>query len=458
MAFGVYEYPHTELHDSELSEVLMLYHKLVNDYNEIVEKLRKAEADWQYSMDYVNKWNSKWAQDINELRQKFHETTEEIKAVQEELINRFEVERTAITHYMDDVLSQIKTDNWETKNYIDDEIDAAIDNINADLAEYNKKVHDMLEMFKSDFEGIVDNLNELIVNNMNDFKLYISTELGAIMSIINSYESNINSYHSITMEKFDNLLAEYRLMLENAKSEYQRELGNAVVRITREYSTADENILDIMREKIADLNSRIDEVEQMTVDIRADKVLVMSPVTHRVKRIQWTLDEMWTFYQVWALEMWEMQDLGLTVEQIRDWICDKGLLPNHVGVEMLDLVAMGKWIFLEKPDIIAQVKGDIEKITYEKLNENADRIEREITANTIANVTTYFSGIISTVTYIAGELQPMQGKIDENARVIENHENAINENRQLITGIQDTLDDAEFVLKQNGNIEIKKGE
>lgn len=108
MAFGVYEYPHTDFYDSDLSELIKFYKIAVDDYNEIVQKVREAQRQWQESMDYVEKWNHKWQLDMIKLRNEFNKATEEIKSVQEELIKRFEVERLGITTMLTMCYSKLK--------------------------------------------------------------------------------------------------------------------------------------------------------------------------------------------------------------------------------------------------------------------------------------------------------------------------------------------------------------
>lgn len=500
MAFGVYEYPHTDYYDSDLSELIKFYKIAVDDYNEIVQKVREAQRQWQESIDYVEKWNQKWQRDIIELRQEFNKATEEIKTVQKELIKRFEIERLGITSYVNDVLQQIKADNDETEEYVTSETDRAIREIEQRLKEYQQNLNNAINIWNDMVKDELDNLSNNFKENMNQFKEFMKDELDTIMSIFESYEASVNAYYDHTATLYNNLLREYEAKLQANKDAVGRELDDLYGRITREYEADDDDVVQQLNEKIEELRERIEEVNQARVDIQADKVLVKSPITHLYKRIQWVLDEMWTFYQVWSLEMWEIQELGLTVGRIKDWVCDKGLIPNHKGVEVLDVAAMGKWIFLEKPDILAQLQGQIEQITYDKLAENEDRIVQEVTAT----ATSYFAGIVNTVTVIAGKLQPMQDEIDANKAAIgvnsssisamdtrvtaleeksirlaeeivtttsvfnaklqstnDNVETLINlqdEIEQVVGNISATMQDAKFTINENGNFAIVKGE
>lgn len=433
MAFGLYEYPHTDYYDSDLSEVLKLYKKLVEDYNEIVEKLYKAEADWQYSIDYVENWNQKWQNDIHELRQEFVETSNKIIEVQQELITRFEIERLGITNYVNDVLQQIKDNNASAKEYIAEDNARTIEEISERITAYQNNLKTALESFESMFDRSLTEQIQMIRANLTEFKEFIRDELDTIMALFESYEASVNAYYNQTATLYNNLIDVYAQKLETHKGETYKQI-EALKPIIKE---GDDAVLQQLNDQVQILREEIDEVDKARVDIQADKVLIKSPITRVYKRIQWVLDEMWTFYGAWAIEAREFDDLHITAEEFDNWICDIGSWQagdrnKHTGIEALKFDAMARWILLEKPDILKQLKGQIEQITYDKLAENEDRIIKEVTDASIATAASYFAQIVNTVTVIAGKLQPMQEEIDTSMRILENHENAINKHQQAI--------------------------
>lgn len=398
------------------------------------------------------------------------------------------------------MLQQIKADNDETEEYVTTEVDRAINEIKKHLDDYQKSLNEAIQIWNNMVKDELDGLDSNFKETMNEFKEFMKDELDTIMSIFESYETAVNAYYDHTITLYNNLLKEYEAKLQANKEVISRELDDLYGRITREYEADDEDIVQQLNEEIQELRERIEEVNAARVDIQADKVLVKSPITHVYKRIQWVLDEMWTFYQVWAIEAREIDALGLTAEQLDTWKPNEGLLPQFEGIEALRWDAMGRWIMLEKPDILARLQGQIEQITYDKLAENEDRIVQEVTAT----ATSYFAGIVNTVTVIAGKLQPMQDEIDANKAAIAVNTSSIsamdmrvkilegesirlaeeivtttsvfnaklqntNDNVETLIKLQDeieevvgdissTMQDAKLTINENGNIAITKGD
>lgn len=393
MAFGISEFPHTQFYDSDLSELIRLYKQLVGDYDEIVEKLKQAQKEWQESIDYVEKWNQKWGRDFVELRKQFTDTTEQIKAIQQELIKRFEVERQGMAHYMNDILEQIKADNRKKKDEIGENIDKYITEFEEIQNNYRTSVREMLTAFEKEFEASLNLLDLNFKQDLSVFTDYVAHEVDTLVALIKAADASAGKFYDSTMERYENLLSQYDSKLKNAYNYFDSKLDEMVHEYGETSEEWEEKTNDIY-EKLAELAERIEEVDKARVDIQAENVLIMSPVTHHVKRIQWVLDEMWFFFKAWELTAGEMADLGLTVEQFANWVCDKGLLPTHVGITALEMAAMGKWILLEKPDILAQLQGQIGEITYEALAENKEKITQEI----IGTTSSYFSGILKDAT------------------------------------------------------------
>lgn len=413
---GGFEYPHSSFYDSELSEMLRYYKQLVEAYEGILEKLREAQRDWQDSRDYVEKWNQKWSKDFIELRNLFNKTTAEMAKVQKELIERFETERAGMSHYMYDILNQIKDDNLDKLDKIKKSNKEQIVEFEKIQTQYRTAMKEMLNIFGDEFKASLNLLDLNFKDTSKELQLFISTEVNTLINLIKTLEISNEKYYEGMLGKYEDLLNQYDNKLKAAIKQTLNDVYGYVDNYTlkSDFLAAQENC----RLEIHQLERRIEEVNQARVDIQAKKVLVMSPVTHKMKRIQWVLDEMWVFYQAWAVNMQEIADLGLTVEEIKDWVCDKALLPTHIGVTMLELAAMGKWIFLEKPDILAQLQGQIGDITYEALAENKEKITQEV----ITTSTSYFAGIPTKV-----EL------------------------------IEETLADATLTMKSNGNFAIGKG-
>lgn len=435
MAFGLHEYPHTDLYDSDLSEMLKFYHKLVDDYNEIVQKMRDSQRQWQESMDYVEHWNRKWQQDMAEMRKDFVDKSKELRDLQLELLDRFEKERTGMQSFMTDTLEQIKADNRKRNADFDELIKKRNDEFKELTEIYQTRFHDSLEDFQSAFQASLDGLDIAFKNNMGEFKNFVGDEMDTIMSLFESYQNMVDNYYKSSMGKFTDATDKYEKLLNRTAAELSAEYTKRL--LTKVDVDNFENYTDQMYSTVEQLEKKIKEARDFRIMVQTDELLVVSPVTGRLKRIQWTLDEMWRGLQVWGIEMHELRDLEYTVGEIVNWVCDKGKLPTHVGIEVGDITALGKWILLEKPDILAQLQGQIEQITYDKLAENKDKIEAQITADTIANVTTHFSGIIHTVTVMEGKIQP----IEQDIANLQQHASDVDDALQAMDDRDDKMDD-----------------
>jgi len=483
MAFGGnfgsgFEYPHSSFYDSDLSEMLRKYRQLVDEYNEILEKVREAQKNWRESIDYVDKWNRKWEHDMAKFRQDLVKTSEEIREVQTELIKRFEAERTSMASYMDNVLWQIKEDNNDTREEIDELISNYVKQVENLHNLYVITIKDNLEKFQQAFETSLNLLSLDVKNNLKGFENFVGVEMETLMSVFESYDKSVNNFWKMTMQKYDDLLATFEgklnlkaLELMNNYHQELEEVQENIEAVDRKYSSAVERL-----EKL------IQDVKDYRIEVQTDDIIIISPVTHRLKRIQWVVDEMWRAFLAWAIEAEEFDALGLTAGEIDNWQCNWGLLPGVKGIEALDFDALGKWILLEKPDILARLQSQIEQITYDKLAENTDKIIKEVTDASITNTASHFSGIIHTVTVIEGKLEPIEGYIKNlksTATVIEGRIDnivnttsiaisTINSNIETLTELQQdmdnnlgevqaTLGDAVITINSNGNYQLTKG-
>ena len=411
MAYGIpsatNEYPHSAFYDSDLSEILKFYKKLVDEYNEIVEKLHKAEKDWIDSRNYVEWWNRKWQNDFIELRNEFNRVTAQMEKVQKEIIQRFTDERIGMEKYLDNVMENIFSNNSDTADRISKSLKDYYGRYTTLNDNYRNSLKQMLDEFNKVFDASLQVYDMHVAENLDNFKLFVSNEMDAIMSLISSTDASIDDFYSAIIGQYNLLLVKYDNKLEtelyNAELKFKETLKN--------YTELDEYIQQGW--KINQLEKRIEEVNKARVDIQADKVLVKSPVTNRMKRIQWVLDEMWLWYRQWAIEAREFDALDLTAEQFDNFVCDKGKLPNFIGIEALDFDAMARWILLEKPDIISRLEIKIDEITYNALSENKDKIAEEIATNAITTTTSHFAAIINSVSVIAERMDVLEEVLED---------------------------------------------
>lgn len=406
MAFGVNEFPHTSFYDGQLSEVLAFYKQLVDDYNEIVDKLHKAEADWLDSRNYVEKWNRKWAQDFVDIRNDWVRVTKQITEVQKELIKKFTEERAAMEKYFDESEKRIKDNNASTVENMRKLLDEKREEFEQITDKYQESLKDALDNFNREFDASLEIYEMKVSEDLENFKVFVMNEMVTIMSLISSTDASINDFYRASLEKYGELVDKYNKMLEHELYKLEQRLRVTYV---------DMDAYDEIKKELKSLEERIEEVNKARIDIQADKVLVMSPVTHRMKRIQWVLDEMWIWYRQWGIDADEFDGLELTAEEFDNFVCDLAKLPGFIGIMAIDFDAAARWILLEKPDIIERLTNRIDSITYDKIAENKDKVAQEIADEAIATTASHFAGIIATVSVAKGIVKSL-----ENADIVIN--------------------------------------
>lgn len=425
MAYGMdgggFEYPHSNLYDSDLSEVLRLYSALVNNYNEIVEKLRKAESDWNYAIEFVTTQERKFLDQMTKLSVDLQNHMNTIKQLENQLYDKIRTEIQRQEERNQQLKADIEALNEATFEKVHNRIIKAIAEWTVLYEHYNQVQQTNLEKFKMQFETDIDGLNADIKENLDEFQKNINFELVTLRSTIKTYQYIVGQFNESSEERYNNVLDIYEKKLQDFKREIQRAVNLEVSVGTSESLAAVAELKKDIDSTVEQLRKGIKDAEQINIVRQAEKFLVVSPVTKQLIRIQRVLNEMWASFKVWAIECEEFDRLGITCEQFDNWVCNPGILPHKKGIEALQFDCISRWILLEKPDILAQLQAQIQAITDAAIMKSEDKV----VDSAIARTESYFQDIIRTVTYVAGRLEPIEGSVSTLRYRVDVLENAV---------------------------------
>lgn len=261
MAYGIPEYPSTGLYDSDLTEILRLYRKLVCEYDDFLNRLTKIEGRLTELEDHIDEVLEEKLKDV---RADMAKLKEEMEQIQREL-----------TAEVNQALADIR----ELKRLTEIEI--------AELKEYvDKTVADSKAYVDKEILELRANVNKKI----NDLQIQVDKEIADLKVYVRDYVQR-------EIKRFDAVLDELNRKIVDLKSYV--DIGDNRVR--------------------AELYKAIEELEQKIVDITVDQVWVKSPIDGDIINIQEAIDQIWDHVDWWSLTAAEYDGLMLTAEEYDSW-------------------------------------------------------------------------------------------------------------------------------------------
>ena len=370
-----FEFPHGHYFEGDLSEILRMYKVLVEDYNTLVNEIVEAHRLYLEAQDFVERQERIFLDNQTKIMLRFKEVMDEANRLQQELVYWFDEATEDIRNeeqQLEELFRQLNTQQLEQmKQYFDDTI--------KQFAQERQHFENLFEESMDELDASFDMIIETITNNYEAFKQYIGSEFDVLTNLLAQNSNTIAEYTNGVHVNYNRLLEEYIEKLEIFRSTIIRENN---LRFDAERDTTNDDFKKFKKyvdDLIAEVNEEIEKTKAINNHVLVEHIHVVSPVTRKIRKLQWALNEMYVFYRAWALRAEEYDALNLTAKQYDEWVGNLGLYPQGVGIKALDYDALAKWILLEKPDILEQVRDDITTITYEELEKNADRIVEEMT-------------------------------------------------------------------------------
>lgn len=375
-----FEFPHAHYYDGDLTEILRMYKIVVEDYNTLVNEIVEAHRLYIEAQEFVERQERIFLDNQAKIMQHFDEVIAKAEELNQQLIDWFKrtsAEQTEAMERLEILFRELNTTQLESmKNFFD----TAIADFIREREAFQQRLEETMRQYQEELDASLDTIIEVIEGNNDSFKVWIGTKFDFLANVIQVLNDNITGYTLETQDLFNRLRTEYSNKLELTKQAIIRE-NNIRFDIERQETDEDfQELRDYVDRLIAEINAEIEKCKKIANHELVEHIHVVSPVTRKIRKLQWALNEMYVFYRAWALRAEEYDALELTAQEYDDWQGNVGLYPKGKGIKAIDYDALGKWILLEKPDILEQVRDDIEQITYEELEKNADRIVEEMTA------------------------------------------------------------------------------
>lgn len=373
-----FEYPHTHYFDGELSEILRMYKVLTEDYNILVREIVEAHRLYIEAQSFVERQEQIFLLNQAKIVRMFEDVMTEANRLQQELVEYFNTSSTNMLEKQAELENLFRQLNETQLNNMQEFYTNVIRDIGNKFNDFNQHLDNEIEEFNNSFNQSVDEIIKTIEENHETFEHWIELEFDTLLNVMDSISTSLDDYFQKTKEENRQLELQYIKYLELFRE--QIILENNIWLDKHEHDTENKR-KDMIAYVDGLINDVYEDMEKLKIRNNhelVEHIHVVSPVTLKIRQLQTALYEMYYYYRAWALTAEEYDSLGLTAYEYDNWVSNVGLYPQGKGIRALDYDALGKWILLEKPDILEQVKGDIEKITYDKLNENAYKIQKEI--------------------------------------------------------------------------------
>lgn len=413
-----FEYPHTHYFDGELSEILRMYKVLTEDYNILVREIVESHRLYIEAQNFVERQEQIFLLNQAKIVRMFENVMTEANRLQQELVEYFNIASTNMLEKQAELENLFRQLNETQLNEMQEFYTNVIRDIGNKFNDFNQHLDNEIEEFNNSFNQSVDEIIETIEENHEAFEHWIELEFDTLLNVMDSISTSLDNYFQKTKEENRQLELQYIKYLEVFREQIILENN---IWLDKHEHDAENKRKDMIAYVDGLINDVYEDMEKLKIRNNhelVEHIHVVSPVTLKIRQLQTALYEMYYYYRAWALTAEEYDSLGLTAYEYDNWVSNVGLYPQGKGIRALDYDALGKWILLEKPDILEQVKGDIEKITYDKLNENADKIQKEI------------------IDRIEAEYGQRVVTLEDNARVLEN---AINAAKEYTASVEEEL-------------------
>lgn len=413
-----FEYPHTHYFDGELSEILRMYKVLTEDYNILVREIVEAHRLYIEAQSFVERQEQIFLLNQAKIVRMFEDVMTEANRLQQELVEYFNTASTNMLEKQAELENLFRQLNETQLNKMQEFFTNVIRDIGNKFNDFNQHLDNEIEEFNNSFNQSVDEIIKTIEENHEAFEHWIELEFDTLLNVMDSISTSLDNYFQKTKEENRQLELQYIKYLEVFKEQIILENNIWIDKHEHDAENKREEMTAYVDGLINDVYEDMEKLKIRNNHELVEHIHVVSPVTLKIRQLQTALYEMYYYYRAWALTAEEYDSLGLTAYEYDNWVSNVGLYPQGKGIRALDYDALGKWILLEKPDILEQVKGDIEKITYDKLNENADKIQKEI------------------IDRIEAEYGQRVVTLEDNARVLEN---AINVAKEYAASVEEEL-------------------
>lgn len=233
MAYGLDEYPFTNLHDTNLLEVLCLAKKLKDEYDGLVSKLNQIEVKVSGYQSYIDQKVSA-------------EVDADIATYQATVNSQLAEMNSEISTFKSQVVSE--RTQFETR-------------INNEIEDFRNQVNEGIEQHRREYEAAMQamrtEISEKTKSLENKIDQLVATTDSRLDTLINSTTKQIDKLVSDTHEHLHKVLAFIRADFNQLKQEFQNykdELSNNIT----EFKQGVDKVLNAVTIDISDLNTKLE--------------------------------------------------------------------------------------------------------------------------------------------------------------------------------------------------------
>lgn len=339
MAFGLYEFPHTDFYDSDLSELLKFNKILVDDYNEIVQRIKNAEEKYDHAFRYIANRNKWFSEQNDNLKKLFIKYTLMVQDESRRMLQIFEGKVQDLEKFGETVAQ------WKEEIFKDNQkvLENAIENKTDFIVRFNEA----LVQARVLTEETYNRLNDSIKTNFEDIGAFVQE----LVDALESAERNVGVQELIDKvdESYDRVVEMMKIQLKIWDESQDQKVDEALDEIREEFDSRIKNHEDYV-------NKSLKRLAELQIELFKDQMTFTNPVTYQEQNIQQILNSMWRWTRAWSLTVEQWENLPYTVEEIEEFEQN----PTRVwekGLTVQDGECLARWILVEKPDTIERAQS-----------------------------------------------------------------------------------------------------
>lgn len=362
MAFGLYEYPHTDFYDSDLSELLKFNKILVDNYNEIVAQIRAAQKKYDDAFRYIANRNNWFAKQTEDVKKVFIQCTEALRRAADETVNKITNQMNRINEFIA-ALKEMEENTRESNS-------ALVDKLGEQGADYRKQLQQMMDETIRLEQETYKKLNKDIGDNFTNIGNMLTALLNAFTERVNANTDSNTALVDDFRKAYDDAIDAYEDKLSWWTKEEQTLRQEELEEIEREFNMR-------MAAHEVEVNEIMKRVAELKIEIVRQEMKWRNPVNGKTENLQKILNKMWRWTTAWSLTVEQWENLPYTVEEIEEFLQN----PTRIwekGLTVEDGEVLSRWILVEKPDLIERaqsVRLDLETYKDELFKQVEDEWE-----------------------------------------------------------------------------------
>lgn len=168
MAYGISEFPSTNVYDSDLAEMICLYKEMKNKYEEVLSRMEDLENKWETIDDKIDKAIIEGVE--NATRQIIAEVNSIIADSEKrinDIANGLNADMSDLRKYVNDTAKALNESMIEINNALDN----ALEQFDALSKEVDRKIADEIAKYDTDINNKIENITDGMWQAIQDLNI-----------------------------------------------------------------------------------------------------------------------------------------------------------------------------------------------------------------------------------------------------------------------------------------------